>query len=821
MMRLYDARSKRRVGAGLTLTTFAVLTACGGAAPIISAAPDPAPACPACAKAEVEEIDPASPSEFQGKMAERYEDSEEWWPPTFKKAPKGAPNVVLILLDDTGWGQLGAYGGLTETPNIDALADGGLRYTNFHTTALCSPSRASLMAGRNPHSIGLGSHSLTAMGFPGYNAIIPEDAKSVANVLQQNGYVNYMLGKWDHTPLYEVSQTGPFKRWPSGEGFDHFYGFMAADADQYRTVMFEDHAPVEPWLHGPGGKKNMEYHNSEDLADKAISYITGHVSTAKDRPFMAFLAPGGMHSPHQAPPKYIKKYKGKFDMGWDKAREVIFEKQKKLGVVPAGTQLSARPKDIPAWDSLKPEEKKLFAVQMEVFAAMLDHLDEQIGRITATLKRVGKFDDTIIIVTSDNGASGEGGLAGTFNETYVLNGLQTEFEANNKRLETWGDRNSYPHYHAGWAMAGNTPFKYFKQSVHRGGIQDPLIVHWPNGIKEKGGIRTQYHHISDIAPTIIEAAHLELPKRINGIKQRPMDGVSMNYSFNDASAKTKKEVQYYEMFGNRAVWADGWKAVVLHAGRMPWNLNATMDFDKDVWELYHVSEDASESVDLAQKEPAKLKEMIALFDQQAKKYNVYPLYDDMIARLGKQQDRLFGDQTEFVFYSPGAVRIAEKASPPIKGRSHTISTKLKYTGKEQGVIVACGGFTGGYSLYLKDGRVNYDYNFLDGVHYKLKSKRLKKGEVNIEFRFKHKGKFVGHGELFINGEKVDEVEMPRTHPATFSLSEPFDVGIDNGTPVATDYPGTDHFAFTGELDRVIFRLEELKKAPESAAPAKK
>ena len=386
--------------------------------------------------------------EFKGKIAREYANSKEWWPETFKTAPKGAPNVVMILLDDTGFGQLGSYGGLTDTPNLDALANGGLRFNNFHTTALCSPSRASLMAGRNPHSIGLGSHSLTAMGFPGYNAIIPENAKSVAKVLQQNGYVNYALGKWDHTPLNEVSQTGPFTRWPSGEGFDHFYGFMAADADQYRTVMFEDHAPVEPWK-----QAGEDYHNSEDLAQKAIKYITGHVSTAPDRPFMVFMAPGGMHSPHQAPQEYLDKYKGKFDMGWDEARNIILAKQKSLGIVPQNTQLTARAEDIPAWDSLNDDERKLYARQMEVFAAMLDHLDAQIGKVVAALKRVGQYDNTLIIVTSDNGASGEGGLAGTFNETYVLNGLQTAFDANMRRYDTWGDRNTYPHYHAAWAMA--------------------------------------------------------------------------------------------------------------------------------------------------------------------------------------------------------------------------------------------------------------------------------------------------------------------------------------------------------------------------------
>ena len=738
--------------------------------------------------------------EFKGKIARSYKDSKEWWPQSYKKAPEGVPNVLLILLDDTGFAQLGSYGGQIETPNLDALAEGGLRYNNFHTTALCSPSRAAIMAGRNPHSIGLGSHSLTAMGFPGYNAIIPENAKSVAKVLQQNGFVNYAIGKWDHTPLNEVSQTGPFTRWPSGEGFDHYYGFMAADADNYRTVMFDGHTPVEPWK-----QAGKDYHNSTDLADKAISYITGHVSTSPDRPFMVFMAPIGMHSPHQAPQQYIDKYKGKFDMGWDAAREIILAKQKKLGIVPKDTLLSARTEAIQKWDSLGRDEKKLYARQMEVFAAMLDHLDNEIGRIIDTLKRTGQYDNTMIIVTSDNGASGEGGLAGTFNETYVLNGMQTELEANMRRIDEWGGRDTYPHYHAGWAMAGNTPFKYFKQSVHRGGIADPLIVHWPKGIKDKGAIRNQYHHITDIAPTILEVSKLKEPKSIDGIEQIPYDGSSIAYSFNDADAPTTKTVQYYEMFGNRSVWADGWKAVTLHAKRMPWDLNTVLPFDQDEWELYNTNEDFSEAVNLAAKYPEKLEELKQLFDEQAWKYNVYPLFDDMIMRISRQQDRQFGDTTEFTFYSPGAVRIAEKASPPIKGRSHTIETVIDLKGDEEGVIVACGGFTGGYSMFIKDHRLYYNYNFLDGVHYVMKSKPLPKGITKLMVKYVDNGKFAGHGELYVNGKKVDEVDMPKTHISTFSLSEPFDVGIDNGTPVAPPLY-SDEFSFTGTLDKVIFKL---------------
>jgi len=736
--------------------------------------------------------------EFKGKIAKEYKNSKEWWPQTVPTPPKNAPNIVILLLDDVGFAQLGSFGGLIDTPNMDKLAKKGLRYTNFHTAALCSPSRAAIMAGRNPHSIGLGSHSLTAMGFPGYNAIVPDSAKSVAKILQMNGYVNYALGKWDHTPLYEVSQVGPFNRWPSGEGFQHYYGFMAADADQYRTVMWQDHSPIQPWI----GKK--DYHNSTDLMDKAISYITGHVSISPDRPFMVFIAPGAMHSPHQAPQEYIDKYKGKFDMGWDAARDKIFSKQKEMGFFNKNTVLSKRIKEIPAWDSLKPEEKKLYARQMEVFAAQLDHLDNEVGRLIKTLKRVGVYDNTLIMVTSDNGASGEGGLAGTFNETYVLNGLQTPFAANMRHYDGWGGPDSYPHYHAGWAMAGNTPFKYFKQAVHRGGQSDLLIIHWPKAIKGKGELRKQYHHIIDIAPTLLDIMKLKVPDSIDGHKQQPMDGISMFYSFNNAKAKNKKKVQYYEMFGNRAIWADGWKAVTLHAHRMPWELNVVADFNKDKWELYNLKKDPTETNDLAKKYPNKLKQLKKQWDVEAKKYNVYPLYDNMIKRVANQQTRMFGDRTEFIYYYPGAVSIAEKASPPVKGRSHTINTTIDLKGNEEGVIVALGGFTGGYSMFIKDNRLYYDYNFLDGVHYILKSPPLPKGKTNLKFKFIHKGGFAGVGELYVNDKKVDSVDMPKTHQSTYSLSEPFDLGRDNGTQVSRMYKG--FYPFTGVLDKVIFKV---------------
>jgi len=734
--------------------------------------------------------------EFQGKIAKTYKESKEWWPEPVRP-PKGAPNVIIFLLDDVGFAQVGSFGGLIETPNIDRLAENGLRYNNFHTTALCSPSRATLMAGRNPHSIGLGSHALTAMGFPGYNAIVPPTAKSVANYLQEVGYINYALGKWDHTPLYEVSQVGPFDRWPSGEGFNHAYTFMAADVHQFVPVMWNDHTP-EPY--------RTTEHLDKDLADRAIHWITGHKSIQSDLPFLMLWASGSMHSPHHAPAEYRAKYRGKFDVGWDKAREQILTNQIRLGVVPKGTKMTERIAEIPAWDSLDEEERTLYARQMEVFAAQMEHVDHQIGRVLEVLERIDELDNTLIFVTSDNGASGEGGLAGTFNETYVLNGLQTPFEASMRNYARWGDATTYPHYHAGWAMAGNTPFRYFKQSEHRGGQHDALVVHWPNGIKAKGEVRSQYHHISDVAPTILEVVGIDVPESYHGVEQQPMDGTSMVYSFNDANAPDRKKRQYYEMFGNRAIWVDGWKAVTLHAKRMPWIVNVVQPFEQDEWELYHVAEDFSESTNLADRHPEKLTELKEIFEEEAWKYNVYPLYDDMLKRLTGRQESLFGDQKEFVYYAPGAVRIAEKASAPVKNRSHAITTTIDLKGHEEGVIAAVGGMTGGFTMFIKQGRLYYDYNYLDGVYYTMVSPLLPEGKTELKFNFIKTKEFGGTGELYVGGEKVAEHEMPTMHISTYSLAETFDIGRDTGTQVSKIYD--DPFPFVGELDRVTITLTD-------------
>jgi len=737
---------------------------------------------------------------FKGKISRTYEESEEWYPEARKPKP-GTPNVFIILLDDVGFAQLGSYGGLIQTPNIDALAADGLRYNNFHTTALCSPSRASLMAGRNPHKIGFGSHALTAMGFPGYNGSTPESAKSIAKDFQHAGFTTYALGKWDHTPLPEVSQSGPFHRWASGEGFDHFYGFMAADADDFRSLLWADHRPTENWV-GKAG-----YHLTTDLADQAIDYLTSHASITPEKPFFMFWAPSAMHSPHQVEQKYIDMYKGKFDMGWDNAREMIFEKQMKMGLLPPGTKLSNGIPEIPKWDSLNEDQKKLYTRQMEVFAGMLTQTDEQIGRMIATLKRIGQYDNTLIILTSDNGTSGEGGLNGTFNESRVINGLQTSFEENMKHYDEWGSPNTYPHYHAGWAMAGNTPFKYCKQIVHNGGVADPLIITWPKGIQGKGEVRNQYSFITDIMPTALEATGTEFMEEKDGVKQMPLDGKSLVYSFNEADASSARTEQYYEQLGNRAMYKDGWKAVTIHGNRMPWVVAGTFPFEKDVWELYNLNEDFSETQDLAAKYPEKLEKLKKAWDEEAWKNNVYPLHDDIASRIAKQFKRAFGDKTVFTYYWPGAQRIPEAVSAPIKNTSHTIETTLDLKGNEEGVIVACGGVNGGYTLFIKDHKLHYEYNFFNTARYTVISPDLPTGKVDMKFNFVKTGMLKGTGELYVNGEKVAEGAIDQTVPGTFSLSESFDVGTDFGTPVSMNYQSADpHFPYTGEVDKVTVTL---------------
>lgn len=748
--------------------------------------------------------------EFKGKIARSYADSKEWWPQAVKPKP-GTPNVLAIMLDDVGFAHLGSYGGLIDTPNIDRLANNGLRFNNFTTTALCSSSRASFLAGRNHHRMGLGSHSVTAMGFPGYNAMSPDSVKSFAKNLQKAGFVNYALGKWDHMPLYQVTETGPFNHWPSGEGFDHYYGFMAAETDNFRPSLWRDHHPVEDWQGKP------DYIYGKAMADEAIRNITSHVSIAPDRPFMMYYATPELHAPHQAPAEFVARYKGRFDMGWDKARETILARQVALGIVPKGTRLAPRQKEVRAWAALSADEKRLFARQMEVAAAALTHSDYQIGRIVDALERTGQLDNTVIIIVSDNGASAEGSLGGTYTGSAKGSPYAT-LEKNLSYIDQWGRPGTDPHYAVGWAMAGNTPFPYFKQSVHRGGVSDPMIVHWPKGIKDKGSIRSQFHHITDIAPTILEVTGTPFMATLDGVRQVAMDGISMAYTFNNGAAKPKRTEQYYELFGNRGIRKDGWSAVSIHGGRMPWHpFDTALPFENDRWELYNRNEDFSESEDLAARYPKKLEELKKRWDKQAWENNVYPLHDSMSQRWNRLKFQTAGSRREFAYYPPGAVRIAESASAPVRDLSHSIETSLELAGDEQGALLACGGSTGGYAMFIKDGRAWYEYNHKGETRFTLKSQPLPKGKVDLKFNFVRTGINKGRGELYVNGVKVDEIDIDKMHVRTFALTESFDVGLDTATPVTDKYGMEAPFAYTGKLDRVVVRLTDPVPATKSAA----
>ena len=752
---------------------------------------------------------------FKGKIAKRYEDSVQDWPKR-AQAPAGAPNVLVILLDDVGYGQLGCYGGLSKTPSMDGLAANGLRYTDFHTCALCSPSRAAIAAGRNHHSIGLGSHAATGMGFPGYNGVVPPQAAPAAKILQEDGFTTYALGKWDHTPVWEVTASGPFNGWPSEEGYDHYYGFMSADIHNFVPVMWNDHWPCNP----AEGKKY--YNITVDMADRAIYWITGHKSISPDRPLMMFFATAGVHAPHHADKKYLDMYKGKFDMGWDAARETTLKKQIDMGLFPAGTKLSPRSPEIPAWDSLPADKKKMYARQMEAFAAQLTQTDEGIGRIIDALKRTGMYENTLIMVTSDNGASGEGGLEGSHNEVLVMNGIgTTPYEQNEKFYDLWGTAETDNHYHAGWALAGNTPFKYFKQTQHSGGNSDPLIVTWPKGIQAKGELRKQYHHIIDIAPTILDACGIHAPDTVDGVKQMPFDGVSMKYSFNDAQAKTTHNTQYYEMFGNRAMYKDGWKAVTIHGNRMPWIFSGSFDFGKDVWELYNLNEDITECNDLAKSNPEKLEELKKLFEEEALKYNVYPMYDDMGARTANVNQVFLGNKTNFTYYPPGAEFIAEALSPPVKNRSHTITATVTTGKKTEGVIAASGGYYAGYTLYVKNNILTYTYNYMDENYYTIKaSKPLEPGKHVVKAVYERVEGNTGRVTLFLDDAKVGQGTVDKVVFGRYSISETFDVGADNGGAVDR-HAYTSPFKFNGHLEKVDFQLQPplaiSKKEAEAAA----
>lgn len=729
-------------------------------------------------------------------------------PPPFQiKSPKGAPNVVIVLIDDMGFGQPSAFGGPVHMPTAEKLAKNGLKYNRFHTTGLCAPTRMALLTGRNHHSCNMGSITETATSFPGMTAVRPQNIAPLAEMLRLNGYSTAQFGKNHETPPWELSPSGPFDRWPTHSGFDKFYGFMGGETNQYYPGVYDGVARVEV-SHDPN------YHFTTDMTNQAIAWTQYQKALTPDKPFFVYFAPGATHAPHQAPKEYIDKYKGKFDHGWDRQREITLANQKKLGVVPADTKLASKPEAIKDWDKLTADEKRLFARQMEVFAGFGEHTDHEVGRLVEAIEGMGEMDNTLFIyIMGDNGASAEGGMVGLFNEMNYFNQVPEKLEDILKRIDELGGRDSYGHYAAGWAVAGDTPFTWTKQVASSfGGTRNGMIVHWPKGIKSKNELRSQFHHVIDIAPTVLEACSLPEPLEVNGFKQRPIEGVSMAYSFDDAQAKERHTTQYFEIFCNRAIYHDGWVAGTVH--KAPWESKPRVDsFDKDRWELYNVAEDFSQSNDLSAKHPEKLEELQALFLKEAVKFKVLPLDDRLferfIASMVGRPDLMEG-RTSMTLHE-GMTGMMDNVFINVKNRSHTITADLEIPQDgTEGVIICQGGRFGGWSLYTKGGKLNYAYNWCGLEQYKITTdKPLPTGKVTIKFEFVYDGGGLGkggQGTLFVNEEKVAEKRIEHTASVIFSPDETADVGVDEATNVTDDYLERDN-KFTGKIDKVIVSLQ--------------
>ena len=728
-------------------------------------------------------------------------------PPRFQvKAPAGAPNVLIVLIDDMGFGQSSAFGGPVHMPTLERLAKGGLKYNKFHTTALCSPTRAALLSGRNHHVGNMGSITETATAFPGQTGQRPNSVTPLAEMLRLNGYSTAAFGKSHETAAWEVSPSGPTDRWPTRSGFDKFYGFIGGEANQWAPGLYEGLNRIEV-PNTPG------YHLMTDLANQAIKWTGYQKSLTPDKPFFTYFAPGATHAPHHVPKEWIAKYKGKFDQGWDKLREETLARQIKLGVVPAGTKLAPKPEAIKAWEKLSADEKKLFTRQMEVFAGYGEYADFEVGRLIQSIEDLGQLDNTLVFyIVGDNGASAEGTMNGLFNEATYFNGVPETVADILKHYDELGGPSSYGHYAAGWAVAGDTPFTWTKQVAGTyGGTRNGMVIHWPKGIAAKNEIRSQWHHVIDIAPTILEAAGLPEPKTVDGNVQTPIEGVSLLYTFKNPEAASTHKTQYFEIFGNRGIYQDGWLAHTVH--RAAWESKPRHPLLEDKWELYHVDEDFSCTNDLATKNPEKLKELQALFLQEALKYNVLPLDDRSLERtnaaLVGRPDLMAGRTSLTVF--DGMTGMSENVFINAKNRSHTITADVEIPeGGAEGVILAQAGRFGGWSLYLKDGKPTYAYNYLGLETFKVAAaKAIPAGKATVRFEFTYDGGGPGkggQGVVLVNGEKVAEGRIERTQGFIYSADEGADVGQDGETPVSSDYKEKDN-KFTGKIQKVTIELK--------------
>lgn len=706
------------------------------------------------------------------------------------RPPEGAPNVLVVLLDDVGFGSSSAFGGPVSTPTAERLAAGGLRYNRFHTTALCAPTRQALLTGYNHHTVGMGVITEMATSAPGYSSVRPNTTAPLAEVLKLNGYATAQLGKCHEVPAWETSPQGPFRQWPTGSGFEYFYGFIGGETNQYYPSLYEGTTPIEV-DRGP----DEGYHFTEDMADKAIGWIRQQRSLTPDKPFFMYWAPGATHAPHHVWPEWSDRYRGVFDSGWDRLREETFARQLELGVVPPDTQLTERSEGIPAWDDITDDMKPVLARQMEIYAGFLEHTDHQLGRIVDTLEELEILDDTLIFyIIGDNGASAEGSLQGTFNEMTTITGfghLETpEFMA--EKLDEFGGPTAYNHFAVGWAHALDTPFQWTKQvASHWGGTRNGMIVHWPRTIADAGGLRSQFHHVIDVAPTVLAVAGLPQPLIVNGVQQQPMHGVDMTYSFGEEAAPEARETQYFEMMGNRGIYHKGWTAVTKH--RSPWVQAATVAFDDDIWELYDTNVDWSQANDLAAEQPDKLRELQRLWLIEATKYNVLPLDDRFAERanpkLAGRPELVRGDR-QLLFGGMG--RLTEHSIVQLKNRSHAITAEVVVPdGGAEGVIVAQGGLPGGWSLYAKEGMLKYCYNFYGLERYYVESASpLPSGEHQVRLEFDYDGGGLAKGgtvTLYVDGEAVGSGRVDQTEPFLFSADETCDVGFEAGSPVTDDY----------------------------------
>ncbi len=760
---------------------------------------------------------------FPGTIATSAAESTPAWPAPVR-ARAGAPNVVYIVLDDIGFAQLGCYGGAIETPNIDRLAAHGLRFTNFHTTALCSPTRACLLTGRNHHSVGMGGVTEAATGFPGYDGHIPRSCGLLPEALLPLGYATFAVGKWHLTPNHETNMAARRDRWPLSRGFERYYGFFGGESDQWEPNLVYDNHEVEP-----PRTLDKGYHLTEDLTDRAISFVTDLKNIAPDKPFFLYFATGAAHAPHHVAREWADRYKGRFDGGWERVREAIFARQKQLGVIPLNTELPPRPEFIPTWDSLPPEAQKLYARQMEVFAGFVSHCDHHLGRLIEFLDETGQLENTLLFLISDNGASAEGGVSGSVNENRYFNAIPDKLEDNLKMLDELGGPLSYPHYAFGWAWCGNTPLKKWKREVHQGGTTGPLIVHWPVGFKAQGETRRQYTHAIDLVPTVFAAIGVAAPRELNGVAQRPLEGTSFAYAFGDPEAPSRHETQYYEMLGNRAIYHEGWKAVTYHGTTgclYDGKTDPTRSFDRDRWELYHVDEDFSEHRDLAREEPERLRALQDRWWIEAGRFKVLPLDARGPERFAEPRPQLATERRSFVYW-PGGSAIPEAVAVNVKNRSHTITAEVVIpTGGAEGVLLAHGGRFGGYSLYVRDRKLHYVYNYCDIERFTIRSEaNVPTGECTLAFEFRKRGEpslyqglgAPGFGRLYINGRLTGEGELPVTMPLSYALAgEGLCVGWDSGLPVTEEYRSP--FRFTGRIKRVIVDVTgERSHAPELEA----